>query len=507
MKKVLLLDPADDVAVAVENIYPRDRVSIHSVRSAGGDDDQVLMALESIPCGHKIAVNSIMKGSVVRKYGSRIGTAVSEIKPGQHVHTATLKTALDVGDILQYEPRDRAVFTNPATDPEVSVFRRNDGRCGIRNEIWVVPTVGCVNGIADQIVREVSLRIQDEAAVDGVSALTHPYGCSQLGDDHDLTRALLQNIVRHPNAGGVLVLGLGCENNQVDVFRETLGEYNKERVRFLEIQQVEDELSVAISLIDELVEICRKDTRIPGRLSEIIFGLECGGSDGFSGITANNLIGMFSDYITGMGGTSLLTEVPEMFGAEHQLAEQCETEDVFKEFIEMIDSYKEYYRSHDQPIYENPSPGNKRGGITTLEEKSLGCIRKAGNNRIVDILKIDDCVTKQGLQLIASPGNDIVATTVLGTAGCQLVLFSTGRGTPLGGFIPTLKISTNSLLAERKPHWIDFDAGVLLNADYDIQKTFNEFIHKIVSIVNGEQTTAEKIGMKEIAIFKSGITL
>lgn len=507
MKRALMLDPADSVAVMTEAVSAGELVEIHQINGTGDPIPGTLIAVEAIARGHKIACKTISNTEQVIKYGASIGSACAVISKGSLVHTHNIKTNLQDSVEYHYQRIPKAPFAWDLPDPEVSIYRRANGQCGIRNELWIIPTVGCVNGIAQQIANQFSLLHDADEAIDGTFAFTHPYGCSQLGGDHERTRKLLQNMVKHPNAGGVLVLGLGCENNQVDQFKETLGEYDPNRVKFLICQQVVDETAAALLLLEELRRNCLADSRSSGRLSELSFGLECGGSDAFSGITANPLIGLFSDYITGKGGTTLLTEVPEMFGAEQQLMEQCKNRVVFDKTVSMINAFKQYYQDHDQPIYENPSPGNKRGGITTLEEKSLGCTKKAGNSAVVDVLEIDQRLVKRGLNLLSAPGNDIVATTALGTAGCQLVLFSTGRGTPLGGFIPTLKISTNSELAALKPHWIDFNAGILLDGEDSSIEVFKTFLQKITAVANGEKTAAELLGIRDIALFKTGVTL
>jgi altronate hydrolase len=368
----------------------------------------------------------------------------------------------------------------------------------------VLPTVGCVNRQAQSIV-EAFLKRHDELEVDDVHAFSHPYGCSQMGDDHINTRQTLQNIAKHPNFGGVLVLGLGCENNQISTFKATLGEYDDTRIRFLVCQDVTDEIEAGADILDELYEIARQDKRTMQPLSKINIGLKCGGSDGLSGITANPLIGHISDYIVSQGGSAVLTEIPEMFGAENVLLERCETKKVFDRLVGIIDDFKDYYRSHNQVIYENPSPGNKEGGITTLEDKSLGCVQKSGSTRVVGILDHTERLNKAGLNILSAPGNDMVATTALGMCGCQLVLFSTGRGTPFGGFIPTVKISTNTSLYERKPNWIDFDSGDISDRHYEAK--VENLIDLVIEVIEGKKTRNEINEFREIAIFKKGVTL
>lgn len=499
MIELLTIDQHDNVAVTFEALKKNEKVSVKG---------EVLTILAPVDKGHKVAIKHIESGQPIIKYGAPIGHAISDIKPGETVHTQNIKTNLSGKLTYSFDPKSSNItpFAWKHQIP-LNIYHRDNGKVGIRNELWVIPTVGCVNGVAKNIV-EAFIHDRDVTGVDGIYSFSHPYGCSQLGDDHLRTRSILQNIALHPNAGGVLILGLGCENNQVQQFIESLPEkFDPSRLMFLEAQNEIDEISAGVELLSELYRTASQDQRTEGDWSDIIIGLECGGSDAFSGITANPLIGRVSDYIISNGGSSVLTEVPEMFGAEHILMEQSNNESVFHKTVDMINDYKNYYEAHNQPIYENPSPGNKRGGISTLEEKSLGCTRKAGRSSVIDVVKIDDRITKKGLNLLYSPGNDIVATTSLGAAGCQLVLFSTGRGTPLGGFIPTMKIATNSILAERKSHWIDFNAGVLAEQGIDPDSVLDDFLCHIAKIINGEETSAERRNTREIAIFKTGVTL
>jgi len=500
MINLFKIDPADNVAVSFQDNGKGSVVFCDKVNGFSVSDD--------IPAGHKIALEDISIGESINKYGVSIGHALKDIKKGDWVHVHNAKTNLSDEISYKYKPLETETESFKWKNPkELTAFRRFDGKVGIRNEIWVVPTVGCVNSLAKSIVTTFK-REHETEGVDGVYSFSHPYGCSQLGDDHERTKKLLQNMVIHPNCGGVLVLGLGCENNQVKVFKETMPEpYDKERIRFLEVQSVDDEIEIGSGILSKLYGIAKNDKREAIAWKDLSIGLECGGSDAFSGITANPLIGRVSDYVISNGGTSVLTEVPEMFGAEHILMERCINEIVFNKTVDLINGFKEYYLSQNQPIYENPSPGNKSGGITTLEDKSMGCTRKAGSSKVIDVVPIDGRLEKAGLNLLSSPGNDIVATTSLGTAGCQIVLFSTGRGTPLGGFIPTLKIATNTTLAEKKKHWIDFDAGKMSLPGTDHDQVLSEMLGLLADIINGKETMAEKLDSRDIALFKTGITL
>ncbi len=490
-------------------IHTQDNVAIALVDLAEGEmltvEGAEVTLRQPVARGHKFALRAITQGENVVKYGLPIGHALTEIAAGEHIHSHNARTNLSDLDEYRYQP-DFQAQASQAADRDVSVYRRGNGTVGVRNELWILPTVGCVNGIARQIQNRFLKQNNDAEDIDGVFLFSHQFGCSQLGDDHINTRTMLQNMVRHPNAGAVLVIGLGCENNQVNAFRETLGEYDPERVHFMICQQQDDEVEAGLEQLQQLYEKMRRDKREPGKLSELKFGLECGGSDGLSGITANPMLGRFSDYMVANGGTTVLTEVPEMFGAERILMSHCRDEATFEKTVTMVNDFKQYFIAHNQPIYENPSPGNKAGGITTLEEKSLGCTQKAGESEVVDVLRYGERLKTPGLNLLSAPGNDAVATSALAGAGCHMVLFSTGRGTPYGGFVPTVKIATNSELAAKKPHWIDFDAGKLLHGS-DMPTLLTQFIDAIVEIANGKKTCNERNDFRELAIFKSGVTL
>lgn len=496
MKRFLKINDLDNVAIVLaDDAKAGESLSIKGIEVTLSHD---------IPRGHKFALCDIAVGEPVVKYGFPIGHATAPILKGEWIHSHNMATSLSDNLEYTYTPTP-AAEPRQCKAPEINGFLRYDGDMGIRNELWIVPTVGCVNGQANAIVERLK-RECDLEGIDDVCAFTHNYGCSQLGQDHANTRAALAALVRHPNAGGVLVLSLGCENNQLSVFKEHLGSYDPERVRFLISQEVEDEVEVGVQLCKELIAKMKTDRRQPLPISKLKVGLKCGGSDGFSGITANPLVGLFSDRLVSCGGTTILTEVPEMFGAETILMNRATDKKVFDDTVSLINDFKEYFRSYGQPIYENPSPGNKAGGITTLEEKSLGCVQKGGSMPVVDVLQYTQHVTRQGLNLLTAPGNDLVASTSLALSGCQMVLFTTGRGTPFGTFVPTMKIATNSQLAAMKANWIDFNAGVIVE-DTPAEKACDDLFDKVVAVANGEQLHHEKIGAKEIAIFKTGVTL
>lgn len=495
MRRFVQINSADSVAVALEPLAAGETLTFH---------EHSVTLKENIDKGHKFALYDIPQGSDVIKYGYPIGHALTPIKAGEWVHVHNLKTNLKDNLEYTYKPclKDLAPFNDV---PSFNGYRRNNGQVGIRNEVWVIPTVGCVNGQAQEIVRRVKECV-DISFLDSVHAYTHPYGCSQLGDDHNNTKKALAQMITHPNAGGVLVLGLGCENNQVADLIKAIGPYDASRVKFLIAQEVEDEVEEGVQIVTQLIEQCRNDVREPVPVSCLKIGLKCGGSDGFSGITANPLVGLFSDWLISCGGTTVLTEVPEMFGAETILMNRAQNTVVFDRTVDLINNFKEYYRQFDQPIYENPSPGNKKGGISTLEEKSLGCVQKGGAATVVDVLTYTQPVQKQGLNLLQAPGNDLVASSALALSGCQMVLFTTGRGTPFGSFVPTMKIATNSALAKFKNKWIDFNAGVLLEqgSPTDVLQNFIEYVLKVAG---GEKLHHELSDFKEIAIFKTGVTL
>ena len=435
--------------------------------------------------GHKYALRDIAAGEDVVKYGMPIGHATKAIAKGEHVHVDNLATNL--GEVLEYSYEPEFTDLKRVEPPTMKAYRHADGRVGVRNDIWVVPLVGCVNRLAERLAQSC-----------GGVALTHPYGCSQLGQDHETTANLLARLCRHPNAGGVLVVSLGCENNTLESFRERLGDVSGLNIRFMRAQDPGDEYARGLELIAEL-DAARPKERVEVPVSELVVGLKCGGSDGFSGLTANPLVGRFSDWLAARGGSTLLTEVPEMFGAETLLMKRCRTREVFDRCVRMIDDFKGYYAAHHQPCYENPSPGNKAGGITTLEDKSLGCVQKGGSAPVEDVLGYGEAVRRRGLTLVTGPGNDLVASTVLAAAGAHLILFTTGRGTPFGCVVPTMKIASNDALAAAKPNWIDWNAMSAPDVD--------AFARKVVAVASGEPAKNELAGDRGIAIFKDGVTL
>ena len=453
--------------------------------------DNVEINLEN---GHKYAICDIKKGENVIKYGFPIGHATEDITKGEHVHSHNVKTNLSGNLEYIYTPNKRDL-PSVATDKTFMGYVRPDGSVGIRNDVWIVNTVGCVNKVSEELSR-----------LTGAKHFPHPFGCSQLGDDQSVTQKILSGMVHHPNAGGILVLGLGCENNNIAEMKKVLGDTDPERVKFLIAQDYDDEIEEGVRLIKELQEYAAKTKRTPVHISKLKVGLKCGGSDGFSGITANPLVGRFSDLLISMGGTTVLTEVPEMFGAETLLMERAENKAVFDKTVSLINDFKDYFTRHNQVIYENPSPGNKAGGITTLEEKSLGCVQKGGSATVVDVLNYGDRLQKSGLNLLNGPGNDIVAITNLMAAGVHMILFTTGRGTPVGSAVPTVKIATNRSLFERKSRWMDFNASPVLEGT-DMNDLAESLLAYCIEIASGTKTKNEKHGYKEISIFKDGVTL
>ena len=478
----------DNVAVALKDLAKG--------TAAGG-----VRLVSDIPKGHKFALEDIKKDAKVIKYGFPIGSAQADIGKGEHIHSHNLKTDLSAKSEYEYTPKHAVIQL--ITPRKLKLYKRRGGEYGIRNELWVVPTVGCVNSVADKIVKRFSETRR--APADGAFAFPHPFGCSQTGCDHERTRMILKGIVKHPNAGGVLVLGLGCENNRLSDFKSFLGDFDADRIRFFNAQDVSDEIGEGVKVLAELSSLMKRDKREDADISRLKIGLKCGGSDGFSGITANPLLGKFADYLTAAGGTAALTEVPEMFGAEQLLMNRAENGKIFGKIVNLINGFKDYFIKSGQPVYENPSPGNKDGGITTLEEKSLGCIQKSGSANVADVVDCGGILTSSGLNLLNGPGNDIVATTLLGAAGCHMVLFATGRGTPLGGFVPVVKISSNDDLYAKKAGWIDFNAGGALKHGFG--GTLKDLIELTVKTAEGRLSKSELNGARDIAIFKTGITL
>ena len=492
---ILQINKLDNVAVALKDLAKGDIVSVN---------DFTVTVQEDIPSGHKIALKNIAAGENIIKYSFPIGHADGAIAPGSHVHTHNLKTNL--GSILSYEYNPVAPVALPVSNKTTFMgYKRENGTVGTRNNLWIVPTVNCVTSTVrylEKIGREL---IKNYANIDDCMGIVHPYGCSQIGTDYTMTQKILADIVNHPNAGAVLVVSLGCENNNLTELKKVLGDYNPDRVKFMVTQEVEDEDITGRHLLEELAEFANRYKREQCPVSDLRIGLKCGGSDGFSGITANPLIGELSDLVIGSGGTTVLTEVPEMFGAETLLMNRAKNEETFHKTVDLINNFKAYFKRYNQPISDNPSPGNKKGGITTLEDKSLGCVQKGGHAQVVDVLSYGDTVQTAGLQLLNGPGNDSVSTTALAASGCQIILFSTGRGTPWGTIVPTVKIATNSKLAHYKAKWIDFNAGRLLDGTA-MEKLRDDLWETILEIASGRQTKAEQMNFNEIAVWKDGVT-
>lgn len=493
MKSYIRINPGDNVVVALSP------VAAGTVMTIDGVD---YVAQEEIPQGHKMALKDIAAGEPVIKYGFRIGNAKEDIAAGHWVHVHNLKTAL--GDLLEYQYHPTGVDVAPTEHVTFDGYRRPNGKVGVRNEIWIIPTVGCVNSIASALEKKAQYLVK--GSVEEVVAFPHPYGCSQMGGDQENTRKALADMINHPNAGGVLVLGLGCENSNIPVLMDYIGEVDERRVKFLVCQDVEDEQEAAMKLLEELADYVGTFQREPIDASELVIGMKCGGSDGLSGITANPVVGAFSDILISKGGTTILTEVPEMFGAETLLMDRCADEELFHKTVDLINNFKNYFTSHNQTIYENPSPGNKKGGISTLEDKSLGCTQKSGSALVKGVLEYTQPVKTKGLNLLSAPGNDLVASTALAISGAHIVLFTTGRGTPFASPVPTVKISSNSRLAGKKDNWIDFNAGRLVE-DVPMEELSMDLFRYVLEVASGRKVKAEKAGFHDMAIFKQGVTL
>ena len=492
----LKINPADSVVVCLQPKQKGETICV---------DGQAITLQQDTPAGHKVLIKNVRAGENIIKYGYPIGHAREAMAAGQWVNEHNLQTNLKGTLEYTYEPVGEQLSI-PREERTFMGYRRKNGDVGVRNELWIVPTVGCVNGIGERLARQ----LREETGCEGIDNIYcwhHNYGCSQLSGDHENTRKVLRDIVLHPNAGAVLVLSLGCENNQPDQFMEMLGDYDHDRIRLLVTQKVEgDEVEEGMRILRELYAIAKNDRRTELPVSRLRVGLKCGGSDGFSGITANPLVGEFSDWLVAQGGTSVLTEVPEMFGAETILMNRCETRELFDKTVSMINNFKEYFLSHGEPVGENPSPGNKAGGISTLEDKALGCTQKCGRAPVSGVMEYGDRLQTNGLNLLSAPGNDLVAATALASCGCHLVLFTTGRGTPFGTFVPTMKIATNPTLAARKPNWVDFSAGQLVEGR-TMQELVPEFIDKVLAVASGLPARNEENDYREIAIFKNGVTL
>nr|WP_166179863.1 altronate dehydratase family protein [Altererythrobacter segetis] len=490
---VLRCHPADSVAVALADIAVGATVSL---------DDQEIVVREAVAAGHKLALRHHARGEAVIKYGEAIGRATADIDPGTHVHSHNLATALE-GEVEYRERLSEPDGRSSAPLGQWRGYRRPDGRWATRNEIWVLPTVGCVAPLAEDVAREAAAR--HRGVVDGVHGFAHPHGCSQLGDDLAGTRRLLAGLCDNPNAGGVLLIGLGCESNQLDALLAEVPERSRGKIRTLRAQEMPDERQAALDLIDELVAGCAGAHRETAEAAELVVGLKCGGSDALSGVTANPLLGRFSDRLAASGGSVVLTEIPEIFGAENALLARSVSADVHRDAGDLLNRFKRYFLEQGQPVSENPSPGNIAGGITTLEEKSLGAVQKAGKSALAGVLDYGEQASIPGLSLLEAPGNDAVSSTALAAAGATMIVFTTGRGTPLGFPVPTVKVASNTILATLKSHWIDFDAGRLLSEPEP--GVVEDFCRTMLGIAGGVATASERGGHRVIAIWKRGVTL
>jgi altronate hydrolase len=494
--KLLKLHERDNVGVAIRALRKGSRIKV---------EDSVIKVCQDIPAGHKIALVALPTGSSVRKYGHIIGHTARPVPAGAWLHGHNLKTNL--GKTERYTYR-HVPATRHGKPPYASFrgYRRADGKVGTRNEIWIISTVGCIDGFVEELALQANRRFR-HGNCDGIYAITHPYGCSQLGTDLEHTRSILAGLAQHPNAGGVLLVGLGCENNQLDDQLAVIRNRRSRRLRFFNLQESRDEMAAGLKAVDGLLRIARKDRRAECPVSDLVVGMKCGGSDAFSGITANPLAGRIADLVTARNGTVLLSEVPEMFGAEQQLMNRAVSRKVFRQIVSMVNDFKSYFVSHGQPVYENPSPGNKAGGITTLEEKSLGAVQKGGTATITQVLGYGERASRKGLVLVSAPGNDGVSSTAMAAAGATLLLFTTGRGTPMGFPVPTIKVSSNSELCRRKPGWIDFDAGRILAATSRERMT-QALFDLVLDTASGRTRTKSEInGYRQIAIWKDGVTL
>lgn len=493
MQDIIKIHQNDNVAVALKPIEKGTMLQV---------DGKNVTTVEEIPQGHKFALQKIQAGEEVVKYGFRIGYAKEDIVEGAWIHTHNLKTAL--GELLEYSYHPTKTELKETEHAYFDGYKRPDGKVGVRNEIWIIPTVGCVNDIAKALEKKAQKFVQ--GTIEEVVTFTHPYGCSQMSEDQENTRKVLADLIHHPNAGAVLVLGLGCENSNIGELKPYIGEYDENRVKFLVCQDVEDEMEAAMALLEECAAYAGQFKREKVDASELIIGMKCGGSDGLSGITANPTVGAFSDILISKGGTTILTEVPEMFGAETLLMDRCADEALFHKTVDLINDFKNYFKRHDQTIYENPSPGNKKGGISTLEDKSLGCTQKSGSALVKGVLSYGEPVCTKGLNLLSAPGNDLVAATALAASGAHIVLFTTGRGTPFASPVPTVKISSNSALYQKKKNWIDFNAGRLVE-ETSMEELSMDLFQYVLEVASGRKVKAEEAGFHDIAIFKQGVTL
>lgn len=488
MNTLLRLHPKDNVALALRPLPSGARVSVEGIS---------LFTRDPIPYGHKVALVSIPKGGRIIKYGYPIGRAVRSISPGEHVHVHNTESGRAHGDTARPVIREESSLIPRFPQDTFLGFRRQDGRVGVRNHVLVMASVHCVNGGVERIGREVP----------GVVALPHIYGCSQLGEDLAQTRRVLEGYVSHPNVGATLIVGLGCEalptRELVDGLRDR--GYRVELLLLQEIGGSRAAVRKGKELAAELLGEVGKLRPEPVPLSELVVGVECGGSDAWSGVTANPAVGAIADALVAHGGTVILSEVTEFIGAEHILAARAISPEVGKAILRAVARREGVAVEMGVDLRgAQPSPGNMEGGLTTIEEKSLGAIVKGGTTPVREFLGYGERPSARGLVVMDTSGNDLESVTGMVAGGAQVVLFTTGRGTPVGNpIVPVIKISSNTPLYERMRDDLDFDAGSILRGEPPTSVAAR-LAALLLEVAGGRPTQAEVWGHREFAIEPRG---
>lgn len=496
---VLRLHANDDVVIARRQLVSGVRLPTEDIAVIG-----------LIPPGHKIATHAIAAGSAVRRYNQIIGFAKRDIRAGEHVHLHNLTIGDEHGANTGNATRDYAFCVDAKPTQYVAKqamfdgIVRADGRVATRNYVGILSTVNCsatvVRAIADQFRRDLFPHmLGDFPNVDGVVALTHGTGCGMdMGDAMTVLRRTLGGYARHANFGAVLVIGLGCEANQVSAL---LGAENLSEGQLLQTYNMQDVGGTAkavargVSLIREMLPAVNQVARSPVPASHLTLGLQCGGSDGYSGITANPALGNAVDRLVQHGGTAILSETPEIYGAEHLLTRRAVSREVGEKLIERIRWWEDYTARNKGEMNNNPSPGNKAGGLTTILEKSLGAVAKGGTTNLVDVYEYAQPVTAKGFVYMDTPGYDPVSATGQVAGGANMIVFTTGRGSAYGcAPSPSLKLATNSELWRRQEEDIDLNCGVITDGEASVEQVGAQLFELILRTASGEQSKSERFG-------------
>jgi altronate hydrolase len=493
------------------HLHPTDNVAVARVPIPAGTslriDGLPVTTMDAIPAGHKVALWDIQPGEVVERYGQVIGRAKQAIQAGRHIHTHNLAFE-ELQLEYEFPVGDTPVPTARPDAPTFLGYQREDGRVGTRNYIAVVAASNCAAHTAEQIARSYEGETMPPN-VDGVVAFPHGEGCAHAaeGPDIDQLRRTLGGVLIHPNVSGAVILGLGCETNQIDHYLG-VGGPRSTRLAGLTLQSsggTRGAIEAARRQIARFLEQASAEERTPAPASKIVLGLNCGGSDSFSGITANPALGFCSDLLAELGGTPVLAETTEIFGAEHLLVKRARNREVAEKLLDCIRKYKVYLNRFAGSFDDNPSPGNKEGGLTNILEKSLGAVAKGGTSPLIDVYDYAERVTAPGFTFMNTPGYDPVSLTGLAAGGCNLIAFTTGRGSAIGfPTIPVIKVATNSNTYRRMTDNMDVNAGAIADGEATVQQIGQAIFDLMLEVATGRHTCAERLGHKEFVPWRIG---